>query len=213
MEIMYVNKEIDLIKDDRFVAINGDILDLINYGIEFNNIDYNDNYNVRRFLNGYKFKINEDIVNIFNELEINILLLKRKMKELSRGQLKLVLLVYLLINKKNIIVLDYFDKGLSLKYKKRIINYLKTKYEGKVLAISNDFIFLNQLCSKIIIFKNGKITFNNDFNKLYKSNSKLDYPEIIKFIKLANKKNVKLSYTVENHELLKDIYRSVTWDI
>ena len=50
---------------------------------------------------------------------------------------------------------------------------------------------------------------NDEFKNIYKSRVKIEYPEIIKFIRLANKSNAKLSYTVDNKELLKDIYRSV----
>ena len=46
----------------------------------------------------------------------------------------------ILLNKKNVVVLDYFDKGLSYKYKKRIVNYLKTKYSGVLVVISNDIV-------------------------------------------------------------------------
>ncbi|MBQ8193591.1 MAG: hypothetical protein IJZ46_05935, partial [Bacilli bacterium] len=105
--------------------------------------------------------------------------------------------------------LDYFDKGLSYKYKKRVINYLKSKYEDKVVVISNDLVFLDRLCSKLIVFEKGNIVFNDNMAYIYKSRVKIEYPEIIKFIRLANKKKAKLNYTVETHELLKDIYRSV----
>jgi len=209
MEIMFVDKTCDFIKKNSFVAIYGDKLDLINNGMEFVGIDYDDEWTVRRFLNGLKLKINNNILQIFNDLEISCSLLKRKIKDLSKGQFKLILLVYSIINNKTYIMLDYYDKGLSFKYKKRIINYLKTRYKGTIIAVSNDLIFLNQLCNNLIIFKNKKIIFNDEFNKIYKSNIKLEYPEIIKFIKLANKSKAKLMYTVDNKELLKDIYRSV----
>ena len=209
MEIMYTNKTCDLFKKNSFVALYGDKLDLLKYGMEFDGISYDDEWSVRRFLNGFKLKIDDEILNLFTELEISYSLFKRKIKDLSKGQFKLILLVYSILNKKSILVLDYYDKGLSLKYKKRIINYLKTKYEGTIIAISNDLVFLNTLCSELIVFKKDKVCYNGKFNDIYKSNIKLEYPEIIKFIRLANKSKAKLYYTVDNKELLKDIYRSV----
>lgn len=209
MEIMYTNKTCDLIKKNTFVALYGDKLDLIKYGMEFEGISYDDEWTVRRFLNGYKFKIDSNILDLFSELEISYTLFKRKIKDLSKGQFKLILLVYSILNKKNILILDYYDKGLSLKYKKRIINYLKTKYNGTIIAISNDLVFLSQLCSDLIVFKDNKIIYNDVFNNVYKKNIKIEYPEITKFIRLANKSKANLSYTVDNKELLKDIYRSV----
>ena len=128
---------------------------------------------------------------------------------MSKGQFKLILLVYIILNKKTVVILDYFDKGLSYKYKKRIINYLKSKYTGGLIVISNDLVFLNSLCKYLIVFKDNKIVFNDELINIYKSRVDVEYPPIIKFIRLANKKNAKLSYTVDNKELLKDIYRSV----
>lgn len=209
MEIMFSNKSNDLINNDKITGIYGDKGDLINKGFEFFGIDYDDEWTVKRFLNGLKFKLDNNILDLFSELEISYSLLKRKIKNLSKGQFKLILLVYVILNKKNILVLDYYDKGLSYKYKKRITNYIKSKYSGSLIVISNDLVFLNSLCSNLIVFKDGKIAFNDRFDKIYNSNVKIDYPEIIKFIKLANKKGAKLNYTMDNKDLLKDIYRSV----
>ena len=209
MEIMFSNKSNDLIKNNVITGIYGDKVDLIINGFEFIGIEYDDEWTVRRLLNGYKFKIDNNILDIFSELEISYSLLKRKIKTLSKGQFKLILLVYVILNKKNIVILDYFDKGLSYKYKKKVINYLKSKYTGSLIVISNDLVFLNSLCSNLIVFKDGKIVFNDEFDKIYKSNVKIEYPEITRFIRLANKNGAKLCYTVDNKELLKDIYRSV----
>lgn len=209
MEIMFSDKSSELIRKDTITGIYGDKLDLVNYGIEFDGIEYDDEWTVKRFLNGYKLKIDSNILDIFSELEISYSLLKRKIKTLSKCQFKLILLVYVILNKKSVIVLDYFDKGLSFKYRKRIINYLKSKYSGSIVVISNDLVFLDLLCSRLIVFEYGNIVFDDEFKNIYKSRVNIEYPEIIKFIRLANKSNAKLSYTVETQELLKDIYRSV----
>lgn len=209
MEIIYSNKSYEILNKNKIVGIYGDKVDLINLGIDFYGIDYDDEWTVKRFLNGYKFKIEDNVLELFSELEISYSLLKRKIKELSKGQFKLILLVYVLLNKKNIILLDYFDKGLSYKYKKRIVNYLKTKYDGNLVVISNDLVFLNMLVKHLIVFIDGDIVFDDEINKIYKSRVKIEYPSITKFIRLANKNKAKLSYTVDNKELLKDIYRSV----
>lgn len=209
MEVMYSNRKYDLFKENTITAIYGDKIDLINNDVEFDGIEYDDEWTVKRFLNGYKFSVDDRILNLFSELEISYSLLKRKIKDLSKGQFKLILLTYIILNRKELVILDYFDKGLSYKYKKRIINYLKSKYEGTLVVISNDLVFLNTLCNNLIVYENSKVVFNDTFVNLYKSRIKIEYPEIIKFIRLANKSKAKLNYTVETHELLKDIYRSV----
>lgn len=209
MEIMYTNKSSELIKKNTITGIYGDKIDLIKHGLEFDGIEYDDEWTVKRFLNGYKLKIDDRILDIFTELEISYSLLKRKIKTLSKTQLKLILLTYSFLNRRNILVLDYFDKGLSFKVKKRIINFLKTRYKSSIIVISNDIVFLDILCSYLIVFENERIVFNDEFKNIYKSRVSVEFPEIIKFIRLANKSNAKLSYTVDNKELLKDIYRSV----
>ena len=209
MEVMYSDNINNLFKDSLITGVYGDKIDLINLGVNLNGIVYDDEWTVKRFLNGLKFKIDENILTLFTELEISYSLLKYKIKDLSKCHFKLILLCYMILNRKELLILDYFDKGLSYKYKKRVINYLKSKYEDKVVVISNDLVFLDRLCSKLIVFEKGNIVFNDNMAYIYKSRVKIEYPEIIKFIRLANKKKAKLNYTVETHELLKDIYRSV----
>lgn len=208
MEVMYFENN-ELLKNNSFTGVYGDKLDLVKNGVILDGIYYNDDWTVRRFLNGFKIKLNKQIEYLFNEFDININILKRKISELSKGQYKLILLVYSLLNNKTNIVLDYFDNCLSYKYKKKVINYFKSKYEGSLVVVSNDLVFLNELCNILIVFRDGKLIFNDKFDYIYKSNIKIEYPEIIKFIKLANKRKAKLSYTVDNKELLKDIYRGI----
>ncbi len=209
MELMYIDKNCQIFKKGKFIAVYKDKLDLVNYGIELLGINFDDEWKVRRFLNGYKLKIDTNIIDIFKDLDLNLKLLDKKIKDLSKSQYKMILLVYSLLQDRNILVLDYFDKGLDSKNKNKIINYLKIKYNKTLVVISNDIVFLNKLCTELIIFENNNIIFNDEFNKIYKSTIKIDMPEIIKFIRLANKKKKKLDYTVDSKELLKDIYRSV----
>lgn len=205
---MYLVNNIGIDKDT-VTGVYGDKLDLLKLGYQFQGISFDDEWTVRRFLNGYKIKIDSEILNIFSDLEISYSLLKRKIKDLSKGQFKLILFVYSIYNKKNNICLDYFDIGLSYKYKKRIINYIKNKYKGTMMVISNDLVFLNSISSNLLYVKDGKVIYSGNFNDFYKKKYKIDYPKCIEFIRLANKKGAKLTYTVDNKELLKDIYRSV----
>ena len=168
MEIMYSNKVPSIFKDKDIVGVYGDKADLLKFDIDLFGIEYDDEWTVKRFLNGLKFKLDSIVIELFNELEINSSLLNRKIKDLSRGHFKLILLVYVILNKKELIILDYFDKGLSHKYKKRVINYLKRKYEGKIIVISNDLVFLNLLCSNLIVLDNN-IVFNDKIENIYKS--------------------------------------------
>lgn len=204
---MFSNKTYDMF-NKKINCIYGDKLDLINLGYEFNGIEYDDEWSVKRFLNGYRLTDNA-MLELFKEFELKDSLLQKKINELSKGEFKLILFLYIILNKKELVVFDYFDKCLNFRCKKKIINYIKTKYNGNLVFISNDLIFLNTLSTNIVVFKDGDIVYNGEFDKLYNSKIKLDYPPIINFIKLANKNGAKLNYTVDNKELLKDIYRSV----
>ena len=93
MEIMYTNKSSELIKKNTITGIYGDKIDLIKHGLEFDGIEYDDEWTVKRFLNGYKLKIDDRILDIFSELEISYGLLKRKIKTLIKCHFKLILLV------------------------------------------------------------------------------------------------------------------------
>ena len=205
---MYSLKPNSLI-NSKITGIYGDILDLVNNGFDIRGISFDDEWTVRKLLNGYKLKMDNKILKLFSDLELSYSLFNRRIKSLSNSELKLVLLVYALININGVLILDYFDKGLTNKTKIRIINYLKINYKGNIVVISNDLVFLNNMCYELIVFKNNEIVYRGTFDKLYKSKIKIDYPSIIDFIKLANKNGAKLKYTVNNYELIKDIYRSV----
>ena len=197
------------IKKNCIVGIYGDKSDLLNNGCNFTGIDYDDTWTVKRFLNGNRFNLNDKILDMFNYFEINNSIIERRINTLCNGELKLILLVYALLYIKDILVLDYFDKGLPNKVKSRVINYIKLNSNTKMIVISNDLIFLSKLCYHLIVFNNGDIIYNDSLENIYSSKLKIDYPSIISFIKLANKKNAKLNYTFDNKELAKDIYRSV----
>ena len=209
MEIVFSKNKPSIINTNKIIGIYGDKNDLINRGFKFNNIYYDENWTIRRFLNGYKIKMNNDVIGLFNEFDLNKEILNKKIKDISNGLFKICLLIYALLYIKDIIYLNYFEKGLSYKYKKKIINYLKRNNMNNIIVISNDLIFLNSLCYYLIVFKDNKIIYEGDFNNLYNSNIRLDYPEIIEFIKMANKHEANLDFTINTNELAKDIYRSV----
>ena len=68
MEIMYSNKYNSLVKKNSFTGIYGDKIDLVNNGVDLFGITYDDEWTVRRFLNGYKLKLDSNILEIFSSL-------------------------------------------------------------------------------------------------------------------------------------------------
>lgn len=210
MEIVFTDNKSEIIVDKQITGFYGDVLDLIKMGVDVNGIEYDDEWTVKKFLNGMHFRYNKRIDYIFKYLELDIKILKTKIKELTKTDFKFVLLAKLLLNNKNIIIFDYFDVGLSYKDKKRLIRIMRTlKHDGKsILIISNNLVFLSQIVDSINVVKNDKIVYNGKMTDLLKLDLVHD-EEIVKFIKLANKKNARLDMTLDSKELLKDIYRSV----
>ena len=212
MEVVY-SKDIPSTFDYQgIVGLVGDLHDLEKFGFDIDGIVYNDNWTVKRFLNGLHLKLNVRIESLFNYLELDMSYLNVKIKDLSKTNFKYVLLAYLLLNNKKIIIFDYFDVGLIYKEQKKLVKIINNlANEGfKMIVISKDLVFLNQVIDTLLIIKNDKIIYDKSMKELFKEEKlDIDMPEIIKFIKLAKKKNKKIDYTFDSLELLKDIYRSV----
>ena len=210
MEIVFYEKKNNYFKDSTITGFYGDVLDLLKLGINVEGITYDDEWTVKRFLNGRFRNKSARIDSIFKYLEMNPEIIKTKLMNLSKCDFKFVLLAKILLLNKNIIVFDYFDVGLAYKDQKRLIRIIRTlKKDGKtIVIISKDLVFLSQIVESIIVFKDDEIIYNGNITELTKLDIVND-ENITKFIKLANKKGAKLDYTLDAKELLKDIYRSV----
>lgn len=210
MEIVFYDKKNDYFKEGTITGFYGDVLDLLNIGIDVEGITYDDEWTVKRFLMGRLPKKNTRIDSIFKYLELNPAISKVKIKELSKTDFKFVLLAKLLLMNKQVIVFDYFDVGLIYKDQKRLVRIIRTlKKDGKtVVIVSKDLVFLSQIVESIIVVKGDDIVYNGNIVDLSKLDIVVD-ENITKFIKLANSNGAKLDYTLDSKELLKDIYRSV----
>lgn len=212
MEIVFTDKRPDIFDENKITGFYGDVIDLVNLGVDIEGIIYDDEWTVRRFLNGLRLRVNPRIISIFKYLDLDESLLKMRIKYLSKTDFKYVLLAYLLLNNKKTIIFDYFDIGLTYKEQKKIIKIMRSmKKDGiTVIVISNDLVFMDLVVDSIQVVKNHKIVYNGKLIDLINSDEKIvSEPEIIKFINMANKKGAKLDYTLDSKELLKDIYRSV----
>ena len=208
MEIMYVNKsKIELTT----TAFYGDVLDLIDMGVDIEGIEYDDNWTVRKFLSK-SLLAKKRIETVFKYLDLDTKYLSFKIKELSKVTFKYILLSHALLNNERTIVFERFDVGLSNKEKKNMVQIIKKlKNDGFTLIfLTHDILFANQVCENIIVIKNKKEVYNGTIEKLVKTKKNIiDMPPIIKFIEYANSKNASLDVTLDHKELLKDIYRGV----
>lgn len=208
---MYANK---LNNNFKRKSINGfykDKNDLVDYLPEFYGLSYDDEWTVKRFLNGLKLKFNEKILEVFKSLGLHEDLLNKKIKILSTNEFKLVLLAHLIIENPEVYIFDYFEVGLSFRNRKMFVNLLKTlKSEGKtIIVITNNIGFLYEISDNIMVVEERKMIYNGVKNDLFIARRIKEYPPIIDFIRKANKKDANLLYTMDRKELLKDIYRSL----
>ena len=204
---------VSLNKPSRFkyqtVGVIGDINDLLNEGFDIEGLIYDDNWTVKRFLNGFRFKINERIITLFNMLELDLELLNKKMKNISRTDFKFVLLTYAILKNYKTIIFDHMDLNMSHKDKKKLLNFIRKikNAELSFIFLSTNMEFLYKVSDHLIIFNEGKIVYDDLIENVY--NESIIDSKIIKFINLANNKGANLTYTFDRKELLKDIYRSV----
>lgn len=204
---------VSLNKPSRFkyqtVGVIGDINDLLNEGFDIEGLMYDDNWTVKRFLNGFRFKINERIITLFNMLELDLELLNKKIKNISRTDFKFVLLTYAILRNYKTIIFDHMDLNMSHKDKKKLLNFIRKikNDELSFIFLSTNMEFLYKVSDHLIIFNEGKIVYDDLIENVY--NESIIDSKIIKFINLANNKGANLTYTFDRKELLKDIYRSV----
>lgn len=212
MEVVYTNKLPGIFKENEINTFYGDVMHLYRMGVDIEGIIYDENWTVKRFLNGHHIKLNKRIQGVFNYLELDMKLLNVKLYELSKTNFKFILLAYLLLNNIKIIIFDYFDVGLPYKERKKFIKIINSmKKDGiTVVYISKDLSYMNQFCDNISVMSDGEVIYEGKIDELYKHQEVLsDIPEIYSFVEYANSKGARLDYTLDSKELLKDIYRSV----
>ena len=212
MEIVTCRDFQDFFKKDKINCFYGDILEIVKMDLDIDGIEYDDEYTVKRFLNGVHIKNNPRIEPILKYLNLNTNILKQKINTLSKVSLKYVLLAYVLINNYENIIFDHFEIGLSFSEQTKFIKILHelVKDGKKVLVISRDLVFMSQLSFNVTIYKENELPYEANIIDLAKNDEKLvEDEEIVKFIKLANSHGANLEFTLDSKELLKDIYRSV----
>lgn len=207
---MYANKVNENFKERQINGFYKDNNDFIYYLEDIYGLSYDDEWSVKRYLNGFKLRLDDSLIEILKLLGLKESILDKKIKILSSNEFKLVLLASLLIQNPNVFIFDYFEVGLSYKMRKLFVNLLrKLKTEGKtIIVITNNIEFLYEVCDNVIMVENRKLIFNGPKNDLFKKKIS-DEPGIITFIRKANKRGANLLYTVDRKELIKDIYRSL----
>lgn len=159
---------------------------------------------VKDFLNNPKSK------NALKMVMLTENYLERKVEDLSEIEIKKVILANALIENKEYIVLDYFEKGLTYKEResfKRLFRKLSSEYQKSIILFTNDITFLWDIADEIKFVDNNEVinTFTKD--RYFDLAKLVDKPEIIKFIELMRYKNIDVENYKNVLDLLKAIYR------
>ena len=172
------------------------------------------NYNKTAYeilnVNNRSFDIN-DMIKI---IDFDINKLNKKLYLLSESEVNKVLLGSILIQDKEVIIIDSMDSLLDYKTKSLLVKFLrnlKVRYGKTILISSNDVDFIHSVCDEVLLLNDKPIIM--DKYKLFTNgniikNSKIEIPKLIEISDLIyKKKNIKIGYRDDIKDLIKDIYR------
>lgn len=137
-------------------------------------------------------------------------ILEKKGSELSTAEIKKVALAKALIENKEIIVLDYFEKELNHKEKdnyKRLFKKLANDTNKTILIYTNDITFLWDIADSIFFVDNEQVINTYEKRNYFDLIELVDKPIISKFLNEIRKKGIKIEDYKDIKDLLKAVYR------
>jgi len=166
----------------------------------------------------FKYKLNKKEIRVIDALKLVGLpedYLNKKISDLNLTEQKKIALASVLIFNPNVIILDEPTIGLGTKEKenlKKLIQILKEKYNKTIILLTKDTDFAYQITDKAYLLYRGSIMTTGDkdimTNEQLMDGYGLKLPEIVKFIKAANEKGIKLTLTDNILDLIKEVYRN-----
>lgn len=142
--------------------------------------------------------------------------LDRKINTLTLSEKSKLELACVLLQNKDIILLDEPTIYLDQKEKQNLIKLLKKLKRNKTIVITTkDLAFALEVCDDICLYHNEILYFDvkNEAmkNMDWFEKEELSIPPTLEFSnKVKNKKNISIGYRLEINDLIKDIYRNVT---
>lgn len=161
-----------------------------------------------------KYTDKKKIVEALKMVNLDEDYLLKKSNDLSNVEYNKLLLVNCLVNKNDLIYLDFFEKGLCYKekqYFKRLFKKLSKEYGISFLILTNDLSFVIDLVDEYLIYKENKEVVVVDKRDLYSKQIYKYYPkhELIDFVIKSRKYgHLKDDYT-DIKDVLKAIYREI----
>ena len=142
-------------------------------------------------------------------------IVSKKISDLSHSEIKLLGYYLMIDSDAKIYVIDepFLDlDSTDIKKVKSLFN--KLIKNGKTIIIgSMDTNVIYSLCKKALLINNNEIEYIDTKklnNKELLTKYGLDMPNIIEFIELAKNKNIRIPYSKDIRDLIKDVYRNVS---
>ena len=186
------------------------------YGL-MGNINLTTNNNHYNIITPYKFSgtVKEYLNSSKDSSSLKMVMLNdsyltKTSRECSISELKKINLAKALIENKDYIVLNYFEKELTYqekKYFERLWKKLVNNFHKTIIIFTNDLTSIWNITKELIIVDKYKVINTIPKDKYIEFIDNLNKPEIIKFIELIKKKGIEIESYKEVNELLKAIYR------
>ena len=155
-----------------------------------------------------------DVDDILKIIDLDKDKLDKQLYLLSKSEISKILLGSVLIQDRDLLILDSIDSMLDYKTKSLLIKFLrslKVRYGRTIIISSNDIDFIHSVCDEVVLLNDKPIVmdkykiFNNE--KLIKD-SNIEIPKLIEISNLIyKKKNIKIGYRDDIKDLIKDMYR------
>lgn len=137
-------------------------------------------------------------------------ILSKTSNECSISELKKISLAKALIENKDYLVLNYFEKELNSqekRYFKSLWKRLANDYHKTIVIFTNDITFFWDIANELLIVDKFKVINTISKKNYFKFMDDINKPEIVKFTELIRKKGINIEDYQDLSDLLKAIYR------
>jgi ATPase subunit of ABC transporter with duplicated ATPase domains len=157
----------------------GSVLTNANIGYLPQEISFGTTVTIKSYLKNFVQTREEyKMLDALQQVGLAQLSLKRTFATLSGGQQKKVLFAAMLLQSKDVIILDEPTNHIDTATRERFVNYLQS-FPGMILMISHDRALLNEVCEGILDFEFGKIRYYEGDYEAYKE-QKQQYQQKLK---------------------------------
>ena len=142
--------------------------------------------------------------------------LDKPLNVLSSNEIEKVELMIKLLENREVIILSDFEINFlnkELNYFKSLFKKMVTKYNKTIVLITNKLDKIMDLVDIILVVENKKVILELSSSDIYSDRiyeNNIDTPDIIEFVKMVRRKNIKMEDYIDVKELIKAIFRSVS---